>query len=112
MSLAPAERGNSRLDELFTTQAEATPNAVAVIFSGGIVSYGELLDAVDRFATDLLTLGVRPGVLVVVCVARTPAMIAVLLAILKAGGAYVPLDHRYPRNGSRSCWRTAPQPSW
>ncbi|NJO27407.1 MAG: amino acid adenylation domain-containing protein [Richelia sp. SL_2_1] len=41
--------------------------------------------------------GVRPEVLVGICVERSLDMVIGLLAILKAGGAYVPLDPNYPQ---------------
>ena len=37
-----------------------------------------------------------PGVLVGLCVDRSPDMLVGLLGILKAGGAYVPLDPTFP----------------
>ena len=33
-----------------------------------------------------------------VCLTRTPALIAALLAVLRAGGLYVPLDPNYPKD--------------
>ena len=41
-------------------------------------------------------LGVRPEVLVGLCMDRSSAMVVGLLGVLKAGGAYVPLDPAYP----------------
>jgi hypothetical protein len=40
--------------------------------------------------------GVRRGMLVGLCVDRTPELFVGLLGITKAGGAYVPLDPGYP----------------
>ena len=42
-------------------------------------------------------LGVRPEVLVGICLDRSLEMLVALLGILKAGGAYVPLDPTYPK---------------
>ncbi|HBY76802.1 MAG TPA: non-ribosomal peptide synthetase, partial [Cyanobacteria bacterium UBA11148] len=42
-------------------------------------------------------LGVKPEVLVGICVERSIEMFIGILGILKAGGAYVPLDPTYPR---------------
>jgi amino acid adenylation domain-containing protein len=42
-------------------------------------------------------LGVKPEVLVGICLERSLFMVIALLAILKAGGAYVPLDPSYPK---------------
>lgn len=96
MSSGQAALSDGRLEALFAAQAVATPQAPAVIHRGEVVSYDQLAESVERFAADLVELGVGPGVLVALCVARTPDMIALLLAILKAGGAYLPLDPRYP----------------
>jgi amino acid adenylation domain-containing protein len=85
-----------RLEGLVARQAAATPDAVAVLFRGQSLSYGDLMGCVDGFAADLAALGVGPGVLVALCLARTPGMIALVLATLQAGGAYLPLDPRYP----------------
>ena len=41
-------------------------------------------------------MGVKPEVLVGICVERSIEMVVGLLGILKAGGAYVPLDPNYP----------------
>jgi amino acid adenylation domain-containing protein len=91
---APAT--TARLEQMFECQAAATPEAPAIVYRGCITTYGELAERVAGLHRDLLTYAVAPGVLVGVCLQRTPDLIAVLLAILKAGGAYLPLDPRYP----------------
>lgn len=96
MSIDASEPAGARLDALFAAQVQATPRQIAVQFGEALLSYKQLDHLVDGFASDLLASGVGPGVLVALCVARTPVMIAMILAILKAGGAYLPLDHRYP----------------
>lgn len=92
---APA-RIEVRIEDLFAAQAAATPDAVAVLFRDQALSYGQLGETVDGLAADLASCGVGPGVLVALCAARTPAMIALVLAVLQAGGAYLPVDPRYP----------------
>src|SRR5690606_39359795 len=59
-------------------------------------SYRELSARANALAVHLRALGVRPGVLVGLCVERTPAMLVGLLGTLKAGGTYVPLDPAFP----------------
>ena len=49
-----------------------------------------------RSRTNCARLGVGPGVLVALCVPRSPALLAALLGVQKSGGAYVPLDPDYP----------------
>ncbi len=82
--------------ELFAEQARRTPGAVAVV-AGEELSYRELDHRANRLAHRLRSLGVRPGVLVGLCLDRTAELVVGLLGILKAGGAYVPLDPGYPR---------------
>jgi amino acid adenylation domain-containing protein len=84
------------IHELFETQVERTPDAIAVQFEDVKLTYRELNDRSNQLADYLQTLGVKPEVLVGICVERSLEMIVGLLGILKAGGAYVPLDPAYP----------------
>jgi len=83
--------------ELFAAQAAQAPQAVAVIFGGERLTYGELDWRANQLANRLRRLGVGPDVLVGLLVERSLEMVIGLLGILKAGGAYVPLDPAYPR---------------
>ncbi|MBE9190290.1 amino acid adenylation domain-containing protein [Gloeocapsopsis crepidinum LEGE 06123] len=87
---------NSCIHELFAAQVEQTPNAVAVIFENQQLTYRELNERANQLAHYLQKLGVKPEVLVGVCLERSLEMAIALLGILKAGGAYVPLDPDYP----------------
>ncbi|MEO1131694.1 MAG: amino acid adenylation domain-containing protein, partial [Cyanobacteria bacterium J06639_1] len=58
--------------------------------------YAALNAQANQVAHYLQKQGVKPEVIVGLCVPRSPAMIVGLLGILKAGGAYVPLDPTYP----------------
>ena len=78
-------------------QAQQTPDRVAVEFQEQALTYGELNRRANQLARRLRALGVKPEVLVGICVERSPDMIIGMLAILKAGGAYVPLDPNYPK---------------
>jgi amino acid adenylation domain-containing protein len=83
--------------QLFEAQVERTPDAVAVIFEDKQLSYQELNQRANQLAHYLISLGVKPEVLVGICVERSLEMLIALLAILKAGAAYVPLDPAYPQ---------------
>jgi amino acid adenylation domain-containing protein len=83
--------------ELFEMQARRTPDAPAVVFPGGRLSYAQLDERADRLAARLGGRAMAPGALVAVSAERSPDMIVALLGILKAGCAYVPLDPSYPR---------------
>ncbi|WP_442941022.1 amino acid adenylation domain-containing protein [Nostoc sp.] len=84
------------LHQLFEEQVERTPNAVAVVFENEQLTYRELNCRANQLAHYLQSLGVKPDVLVGICVERSLEMVVGLLGILKAGGAYVPLDPDYP----------------
>jgi len=89
----PAEQS---LQSLFEAQAEKTPAADAVAFSGQILSYADLNAKANRLAHYLRSKGVGPDVFVGLCVEQSLDMAVGMLGILKAGGAYVPLDPHYP----------------
>jgi amino acid adenylation domain-containing protein/thioester reductase-like protein len=84
------------IHQLFEAQAIATPDAVAVVFQDQQLTYRELNQKANQLANHLQALGVKPEVLVGICVERSLEMIVGLLGTLKAGGAYVPLDPTYP----------------
>jgi amino acid adenylation domain-containing protein len=86
----------ARVHELFSAQAAARPEAVAVVAGDGSLTYGELERRSNCLARRLRRLGVRPGALAAIHVERSLDMMVGLLGILKAGGAYVPLDPTYP----------------
>ncbi|MEA5574015.1 non-ribosomal peptide synthetase [Calothrix sp. UHCC 0171] len=88
---------NKCIHELFEQQVAKTPNAVAVVFENQQLTYQELNNRANQLAHHLQTLGVKPEVLVGICLNRSLEMMVGLLAILKAGGAYVPLDPTYPQ---------------
>ena len=84
------------IPQLFLAQVERTPDAIAVIFENQQLTYRELNEYSNQLAEYLRQLGVKPEVLVGICVERSLLTVIGLLGILKAGGAYVPLDPAYP----------------
>ncbi|MDZ7993449.1 MAG: non-ribosomal peptide synthetase [Nostoc sp. EfeVER01] len=84
------------IHQLFETQVEKTPDAIAVVFEDEQISYRELNQRANQLAHYLQSLGVGSEVLVGLCVERSLEMVVGVLGILKAGGAYVPLDYAYP----------------
>ncbi|MBD2567364.1 non-ribosomal peptide synthetase [Anabaena lutea] len=85
------------IHQLFAAQVEKTPDAVAVVFENQQLTYRELNTKANQLAHYLQKQGVKPEVLVGICVERSLEMVIGLLGILKAGGAYVPLDPAYPQ---------------
>ena len=84
------------VQELFETQAERAPEAIAVALEGRHLTYRELNRQANRLAHRLRARGVGPDVLVGLCLERSLEMVVGMLGILKAGGAYMPLDPAYP----------------
>ena len=82
--------------ELFEEQARRRGEAIAVVYEGEQVSYGELNRRANRLGRYLRKQGVGPEVAVGLCVERSVEMVVGILGVLKAGGAYVPLDPEYP----------------
>jgi amino acid adenylation domain-containing protein len=82
--------------QLFEAQVEKTPDAIAVVFEDQQLTYRELNQKANQLAHQLQTVGVKPEVLVGICVERSLDMVIGLLGILKAGGGYLPLDISYP----------------
>ncbi|MFF4646795.1 amino acid adenylation domain-containing protein [Streptomyces sp. NPDC001389] len=79
-------------------QAEAAPDAPALVSEEETLTYRELDARSNRLAHWLVERGVRPESLVAVCLPRTADLPVALLAVVKAGGAYVPIDPDHPRS--------------
>ncbi|HZX04442.1 AMP-binding protein, partial [Kribbella sp.] len=88
----------SGLHTLFEQQVARTPDAIAVIQGDRELTYAELDRRANAVAWQLTDLGVKPGELVAVRVARGTEMIVAVLAVLKSGAAYLPLDPGVPES--------------
>lgn len=86
----------SCIHQLFEAQAQRTPDAIAAISGDQLITYQELNAKANQLAHYLNRLGVRPEMVVGLCLERSLEMLIALLGILKAGGAYLPLDPSYP----------------
>ncbi|HYI01511.1 amino acid adenylation domain-containing protein, partial [Hyalangium sp.] len=84
------------LDELFAEQVARTPESIALVFEGELLSYRELDARAESLACHLEELGVGPEVGVALCAERSLELAIAMLAVLKTGGYYVPLDPEYP----------------
>jgi amino acid adenylation domain-containing protein len=86
---------NRCLHTAFHEQAEAAPDAIAVIDSREW-TYHEIDERSDALGRRLVELGVSPGTVVGVCLPRSADLLIAVLAVLKSGAAYLPLDSSYP----------------
>ncbi|WP_228002531.1 amino acid adenylation domain-containing protein [Nocardia australiensis] len=95
-----AEFPYTTIDRLFSEQAAAHPDRVALIPAADSgdepLTYAELSGRVNGFAARLHELGASGNECVPVVLARSTDMLVAILGILRAGCAYVPLDPDYP----------------
>ncbi len=85
------------LHTMFSAQAQATPDAPALIQGDAELTYAELDTASTHLAHRIIGLGIRHGDLVGISTRRSLDTTIAVLAVLKAGAAYIPLDPSYPR---------------
>ncbi|HSL81550.1 MAG TPA: amino acid adenylation domain-containing protein, partial [Thermoanaerobaculia bacterium] len=93
---AAAYGGPATLPERLAAQARRSPEAVAVVAEGGVLTYGELARRTARLAARLSAEGVGPEARVGVLMERSAELVVALLGTVEAGAAYVPLDPSYP----------------
>ena len=80
----------------FLEQVQKTPETAALQWQNQVFNYRELYQNAAPLARELSHLGVGPGVVVGICISRSPQMALAVVATLLAGGAYLPLDPHYP----------------
>jgi|FLOH01.1.fsa_nt_gi amino acid adenylation domain-containing protein len=76
--------------------AVRTPQAPAVRFGETVLSYADLDEQATHLSARLTSRGIGQGDLVGIFMARSPSLVASILAVLKSGAAYVPLDPSHP----------------
>ena len=86
------------IHNLFEEQAQATPDAVAIIAGDEQLTFTEVNRRANQLAHFLQKLDVGPETRVGICLNRSAGMVIGLLGILKAGACYVPLDPSYPQD--------------
>ncbi|MBT3293784.1 MAG: AMP-binding protein [Verrucomicrobia bacterium] len=79
------------LIHLLAHRAETTPQETAFIFEEQSHSYGELWQAVNRFADVLQQEGLQPGDAVVLCLPNGPDFFTAFYGVQRAGGIPAPI---------------------
>lgn len=82
--------------ELFTRQAEIRPEAVALVWSGGTLIYGELNRMSSQLSKFLLSTGARRGRTIAIAMDRGPDVVVSILAVAKTGAAFLLVDPDAP----------------
>ncbi len=83
------------LAQLFDDATTKYANQPAMIFYGNKISFKQLRDRVDRFATALSHLGVVKGDRVALYLLNSPQYVIAYLSILKIGGIVTPISPVY-----------------
>ncbi|MBR1001970.1 non-ribosomal peptide synthetase, partial [Bradyrhizobium liaoningense] len=90
-------RDGRNVGDIISGQASQTPDAVAMVWKDGQMSYAELFRRAAGVASSLCAAGVVADEIVALDAFRGPDTIVGLLGILFAGGAYLPIDPEEPK---------------
>ncbi|MEM9017909.1 MAG: non-ribosomal peptide synthetase, partial [Verrucomicrobiota bacterium] len=88
--------GDRTVVSLFDEVVSDQPEAIALRWDGGEVTYRELQSQSSRVAQFLSARNVSEGDRVGLFLDRSPERLAAILGIVKLGAAYVPIDPEYP----------------
>jgi long-chain acyl-CoA synthetase len=83
------------LFDLVSATAARGPKKTCVRFQGASMTYAQVDDLSSRFATALVSLGVRKGDRVAIFMPNMPQFVLAYFGILKAGGVVVPCSPLY-----------------
>ncbi|MFG3702888.1 AMP-binding protein, partial [Micromonospora sp. NPDC047620] len=89
------------IHDLVLAWARRTPEAVAGVADGEILTYGELARRSDLLARYLRSAGVGVGDVVSLALDRSMWTLVATLAVLRAGAAYTPMDVAWPAERMR-----------
>ncbi len=92
---ADIEVPDASVNDLFDKVTEKYPKRSAIIFYGNKLSYAELREKVDRFATALADLGVKKGDRVALLLLNCPEHVIAFYAVLKLGAAVTAVSPVY-----------------
>ena len=84
------------IHELFEEQVERTPDALAVVYEGASLTYGELNAKANQMARYLRKQGAQIGEYVPVLMPRCLQLLIAQVAVLKSGSVFVPVDPKSP----------------
>jgi len=86
------------LSQILDNTAQKHPNIEAFKCGNAVLSYAEILQKTNQFATHLVSLGVQKGDRVGIYLERSIETAIAIYGIMKAGAAYVPLDPSAPQS--------------
>jgi len=100
ISLKPAEKvfipNGETVNTLIAEAVKIYPAKTALRFNNEKLTYKQLDEKVNQFASFLVEKGLKNGDIVAISMERSIEMLISLLGILKTGAVYLPLDPEYP----------------
>lgn len=93
---APIPKAPLPIHTRLSAVVKATPDAVALSWLGGALTYARLDAEADRLAAHLSDMGAGPETPVALRLPRGPQYVVALFAVLKAGALCVPLEPEMP----------------
>ena len=93
--------------ELFTEQAQKTPDKVALVFEDKEFTYKQLDEMSNSLAHYLRERGIKRNEVVPIIAKRSWHVIVAMLGIMKAGGAYMPVSPEFPLERIKYMFETA-----
>ena len=84
--------------DVFRSQVQKSPDAIASVFEGEKLTYQELDKRSNQLAHYLIGKDIQPNDLVGICIDRNFDMLIGILGILKSGAAYVPIKPDFPKD--------------
>ncbi|MFI0420078.1 amino acid adenylation domain-containing protein [Spongiactinospora sp. 9N601] len=92
----PEQASAIGVGEAYLERVRATPDAVALRFEDGTLTYGELHARARHLAGLLQARGVTAESVVGLAMERSSSLVVAMLGVLLAGAAYLPLDSGHP----------------
>lgn len=84
------------LQDLTSRSVTSAPDNIAMTGAGQVLSYRQLHELANGFASAFYRAGLRPGDRVGIHARKSPTAVAAMLGVLRAGGVYVPVDPLSP----------------
>ncbi len=81
--------------DIVTETTSQRPDHPALLFKGSVISYAQLEQLSNAFASALIKMGVKKGDRVALILPNTPQLVMALLGTWKAGGIAVPMNALY-----------------
>ncbi|HYJ00204.1 MAG TPA: AMP-binding protein [Thermoleophilaceae bacterium] len=99
--------GQQLLMEKLYAQAEARPEQLALVYAEQRISYGELVERIERLAAGLAERGVAAGDSVGLVLRDDPWMVTCFHAVTALGASVVPVNPAFKQEELEFCFRSA-----